>query len=95
MVKAALPLLEFLEYNPGVLRSEGSRGLKVRAAAALSPNATKCWLKKERMPDEVLWYFNGEWVPHSQVLISSEGRGFNGDTIFDSLPDLRRQDILS
>ncbi len=36
------------------------------------------------MTDEVLWYFNGEWVSQSQVLISPEGRGFNGDTIFDS-----------
>ena len=36
------------------------------------------------MADEPLWYFNGDWVPQSQVLISPDDRGFNGDTVFDS-----------
>ncbi|MCH8207407.1 MAG: hypothetical protein IH956_10455 [Chloroflexi bacterium] len=36
------------------------------------------------MAQEFLWYFNGEWVPKSRVLISPEDRGFNGDTVFDS-----------
>lgn len=36
------------------------------------------------MAREPLWYFNGDWVPMSRVLISPDDRGFNGDTVFDS-----------
>ena len=35
---------------------------------------------------EFLWYWNGDWVPKSQVKIDVEDRGFNsGEILFDSM----------